>query len=67
MRIKKSTVTINSSSDNTNHLENVSEKSKKEAYEHVKCAINCLTSCAKDDIKAQESLANLSVVALELK
>ena len=36
------------------------------AQKHIKAAIDCLGSDAKNDVLAKESIANLSVVLLDL-
>nr|DAJ50901.1 MAG TPA: putative glycogen [Caudoviricetes sp.] len=38
-----------------------------EAKKHIKAAIDCLGRDAKDNIVAKESIANLSVVLLDLQ
>lgn len=42
-------------------------KSYAEAQKHIRAAIDCLGRAAKDNIIAQESIANLSVVLLDLQ
>ena len=42
-------------------------KSYAEAQKHIRAAIDCLGKAAKDNIIAQESIANLSVVLLDLQ
>jgi len=38
-----------------------------ECIQHIHEAIDCLAACAKDDPIAKESIANLSVVLLDLQ
>lgn len=59
MKIKKST--------SVNAATSVNNKSNyDEAQKHIKCAIDALGKQAKDDVLAKESIANLSVVLLDL-
>lgn len=59
MKIKKTTA-VNASKQTTS-VTNYSEAKK-----HIKCAIDALGKDAKDDVLAKESIANLSVVLLDL-
>lgn len=58
MRIKKPDANINKSVK--------SSDSYSDAQKHIKAAIDCLGADAKDDIVAKESIANLSVVLMDL-
>lgn len=58
MIIKKST-SINASKQPT-------KSDYSDAQKHIKCAIDALGKKAKDDVLAKESIANLSVVLLDL-
>ncbi len=46
---------------------NKPKNSKVEASEHIKCAIDCLGSAKNVDAVSKDSIANLSVVLLDLK
>lgn len=59
MRIKKST-SVKANTDV------IMKSNYTEAQKHIKCAIDALGKQAKDDIVAKESIANLSVVLLDL-
>lgn len=47
--------------------EAIQSESRKQAADHIYAAITCLGKDAKTDIVARESIANLSVVLLDLK
>ncbi len=57
MKISKSNTTVS-----TNSSSNCEEAKK-----HIKAAIDCLGKDAKESIVAKESIANLSVVLLDLQ
>lgn len=74
MRVKKRSV---SASDNSTVIKpsiesfvsdsSVAKCKYDEAIDYIHSAINSLGACAKDDEIAKESIANLSVVLLDLK
>lgn len=65
MRIAKKNVTADT---NTNTNTNTNESKKYDAcMTHIKAAIDALGPFAKDDIKACDALANLSVILFDLQ
>lgn len=48
-------------------VEEVPVCSYEECIQHIHDAIDCLATCAKEDPIAKESIANLSVVLLDLQ
>lgn len=68
MKIKKKGVTASSTIENVEVNEDKSMVSKyKDAIDYINSAISSLSVLAKDDKLAKESIANLSVVLLDLK
>ena len=48
-------------------VQSVKSSGRIEAQKYIKSAIECLGKDAKDDVIARESIANLSVVLLDLQ
>lgn len=69
MRIQKKSAVM--SNDMLDELEPVlapdTTCSYDDCIEHIHQAIDCLAECAQDDPLAKESIANLSVVLLDLQ
>lgn len=54
-------------SQSAKHTENVSASVYAECENYIRSAINSLGTVAKDDVKAREAIANLSVVLFDIK
>lgn len=71
MRIKKNCKSCDKSVTDTNQPINSSSEKYDKAYadaiDDIKSAIHSLTTIAKNDHTAQEAIANLSVILMDLK
>lgn len=65
MKISKKPISVKAAT--AEKASSIQSASKEEAISHIYAAINCLGKEAKTDIVAKESIANLSVVLLDLK
>lgn len=67
MNIKRKSIKANEELEVLEELIPESTCSYEECINHIHEAIDCLAECAKDDPIAKESIANLSVVLLDLQ
>ena len=65
MRVKKVNAT-RSAQQNKSTVEASANVKYSEATQYIRCAISALSADAKQDVLAKESIANLSVVLLDL-